>query len=80
MSSDPVGWKPSLKLVIRCGCTSTSEPRRGERTTKKLAFSWHGPYRIVSAVGENTYRVAIPSHPNRVVSINVNRLKRFQGR
>ncbi|OWZ07023.1 hypothetical protein PHMEG_00020639 [Phytophthora megakarya] len=54
--------------------------RRGERATKKLAFSWHGPYRIVSAVGENTYRVAIPTHPNRVVNINVNRLKLFRER
>lgn len=54
--------------------------RRGEKTTKKLAFAWHGPYRVVGIVGENSYRVAIPSHPNRVVTINVNRLKRFQGR
>ncbi|POM70630.1 Hypothetical protein PHPALM_12901 [Phytophthora palmivora] len=54
--------------------------RRGERTSKKLAFSWHGPYRIVGTVGENACRVAIPSHPNRVVTINVNRLKPFQGR
>ncbi|OWY96102.1 LOW QUALITY PROTEIN: hypothetical protein PHMEG_00033720 [Phytophthora megakarya] len=53
--------------------------RCGERATKKLALSWHGPYRIVSAVGENTYRVVIPTHPNRVVNINVNRLKRFRG-
>ncbi|OWZ02300.1 hypothetical protein PHMEG_00026163 [Phytophthora megakarya] len=53
--------------------------RRGERATKKLVFSCHVPYRIVSAVGENTYRVAIPMHPNRVVNINVNRLKRLEG-
>ncbi|KAE9189351.1 hypothetical protein PF002_g25069 [Phytophthora fragariae] len=54
--------------------------RRGERRTKKLAFSWHGPYRVVGQVGENAYRVVIPSHPDRVVTVNVNRLKRFQGR
>ncbi|KAE8995142.1 hypothetical protein PR001_g15390 [Phytophthora rubi] len=54
--------------------------RRGERKTKKLAFSWHGPYRIVGKLGDNTYKVAIPNHPDRVVSINVNRLKRFAGR
>ncbi|KAG3064507.1 hypothetical protein PI124_g23353 [Phytophthora idaei] len=54
--------------------------RVGERKTKKLAFSWHGPYRIVGQVGENAYKVAIPSHPNKVVTINVNRLKRFRGR
>ncbi|KAE9162344.1 hypothetical protein PF005_g30885 [Phytophthora fragariae] len=54
--------------------------RRGERKTKKLAFSWHGSYRITGKLGDNTYIVAIPNHPDRVVSINVNRLKRFAGR
>ncbi|KAE8903833.1 hypothetical protein PF005_g10038 [Phytophthora fragariae] len=54
--------------------------RRGEKNTKKLAFSWHGPYRIVGTVGENAYRVAIPTHPNRVVTINVNRRKHIKGR
>ncbi|OWY97860.1 hypothetical protein PHMEG_00031504 [Phytophthora megakarya] len=54
--------------------------RRGERKTKKLAFSWHGPYRVVGPVGENAYRMAIPSHPDRVVTVNVNRIKRYQGR
>ncbi|OWY91279.1 hypothetical protein PHMEG_00040209, partial [Phytophthora megakarya] len=54
--------------------------RRGERKTKKLAFSWHGPYRVVGPVGENAYRVAIPSHPDRVVTVNVNRMKKYRGR
>ncbi|POM62157.1 LOW QUALITY PROTEIN: hypothetical protein PHPALM_28719 [Phytophthora palmivora] len=54
--------------------------RRGEKKTKTLAFSWRGPYRVVGAVGENAYRIAIPTHPNRVVTTNVNRLKRFRGR
>ncbi|KAG3234887.1 hypothetical protein PI124_g20068 [Phytophthora idaei] len=54
--------------------------RLGERRAQKLAFSWHDPYRIVDQVGENTYRVTIPSHPNKIVTVNVNRLKRFRGR
>ncbi|GMF40664.1 unnamed protein product [Phytophthora fragariaefolia] len=54
--------------------------RRGEKKTKKLAFSWHGPYRVVGTVDENAFRVAIPTHPNRVITVNVNRRKRFQGR
>ncbi|GMF28614.1 unnamed protein product [Phytophthora fragariaefolia] len=54
--------------------------RRGEKKTKKLAFSWHGPYRVVGRLGENTYKIAIPNHPDRVVSVNVNRLKKFAGR
>ncbi|GMF35670.1 unnamed protein product [Phytophthora fragariaefolia] len=40
--------------------------RCGENKTKKLAFSWHGPYRVVGQLGENTYKIAIPSHPDRV--------------
>ncbi|GMF32083.1 unnamed protein product [Phytophthora fragariaefolia] len=54
--------------------------KRGEKRTKKLAFSWHGPYRVVIKVGENAYRIEIPSHPDKVVTINVNRLKKFRGR
>ncbi|GMF37216.1 unnamed protein product [Phytophthora fragariaefolia] len=45
-----------------------------------LAFAWHGAYRVVGKLGDNTYKVAIPNHPNRVVSVNVNRLKKFAGR
>ncbi|OWZ11765.1 hypothetical protein PHMEG_00015169 [Phytophthora megakarya] len=54
--------------------------KRGEKKTKKLAFSWHGPYRVLGQVGENTYRIAIPRHPDKVVTVNVNRLKKFKGR
>ena len=54
--------------------------RRGEKKTKKLAFSWHGPYRVIGKVAENAYKIAIPSHPNREVTVNVNRLKKFLGR
>ncbi|KAE9289888.1 hypothetical protein PF008_g25778 [Phytophthora fragariae] len=54
--------------------------KRGENRTKKLAFSWHGPYRVLDKVGENAYRIDIPSHPNKVVTVNVNRFKKFRGR
>ncbi|GMF49356.1 unnamed protein product [Phytophthora fragariaefolia] len=54
--------------------------RRDTKKPEKLAFSWHGPYRVVVRLGENTYKIAIPNHPDRVVSINVNRLKKFAER
>jgi hypothetical protein len=54
--------------------------KRGETRTKKLAFSWHGPYRVLGKIGDNTYRIEIPSHPDKVVTVNVNRLKKFRGR
>ncbi|GMF42734.1 unnamed protein product [Phytophthora fragariaefolia] len=54
--------------------------KRGESRTKKLAFSWHGPYRVVGKIGENAYRTDIPAHPGKVVTVNVNRLKKFRGR
>ncbi|OWZ05858.1 LOW QUALITY PROTEIN: hypothetical protein PHMEG_00021973 [Phytophthora megakarya] len=54
--------------------------RRGERKTKKLAFSGHGSYQIVGRLGENAYRIAIPTYPDRVATPNVNRMKKFKGR
>jgi hypothetical protein len=48
--------------------------------TKKLAFVWHGPYRISGKVGENAYRIEIPSHPDNIVTVNVNRMKKFKFR
>ncbi|OWZ00283.1 hypothetical protein PHMEG_00028561 [Phytophthora megakarya] len=54
--------------------------KRGEKKTKKLAFSWHEPYRVLGQVGENAYRIAIPRHPDKVATVNVNRLKKFKGR
>ncbi|KAE9048416.1 hypothetical protein PR001_g3816 [Phytophthora rubi] len=54
--------------------------RRGESRTKKLTFSWHGPYRVVGQVGDNAYRVDIPTHPSKTVTINVNRLKKYRGK
>ncbi|KAH9102196.1 hypothetical protein AeMF1_021191 [Aphanomyces euteiches] len=35
--------------------------------------------RIKSKQGDNTYRIYLPSHPDRIVLINVDRLKKFQG-
>ncbi|GMF41059.1 unnamed protein product [Phytophthora fragariaefolia] len=52
----------------------------GEKLTKKLAFSWHGPYRVMGRVGENAYRIDIPSHSDKVVTINVKTMKKFRGR
>ncbi|KAF1782077.1 hypothetical protein GQ600_20277 [Phytophthora cactorum] len=47
----------------------------GERKTKKLAFAWPGPYRIVGTVDEMAYLVAIPSHSNRVVTVKSRRVQ-----
>ncbi|KAG2944156.1 hypothetical protein C6341_g13158 [Phytophthora cactorum] len=58
----------------------TSRARRVEARTKKLAFSWHGSYRVLSKVGKNAYRIEIPSHPGKVVTVNVNRLKKCRGK
>ncbi|CAK4901679.1 unnamed protein product [Aphanomyces euteiches] len=50
-----------------------------DRRIKKLAYSWHGPYRIHKRQGDNTYQIYLPSHPDRIVPINVDRLKKFHG-
>ncbi|GMF55212.1 unnamed protein product [Phytophthora fragariaefolia] len=54
--------------------------RRGELRTKKLAFDWHGPYRVIGQGGENAHKIEIPSHPDREVTVNVNQLKKYKGR
>ncbi|KAF0728981.1 hypothetical protein Ae201684P_003535 [Aphanomyces euteiches] len=45
----------------------------------KLAYHWHGPYRILTKQGSNTYRVYLPAQPDRDFPVNVDRLKLFQG-
>ncbi|ETV78653.1 hypothetical protein H257_08144 [Aphanomyces astaci] len=50
-----------------------------DKPIKKLACYWYGPYRIHSRQGENTFRIYLPSHPDWVVPINVDRLNKFHG-
>ncbi|KAH9160467.1 hypothetical protein LEN26_001835, partial [Aphanomyces euteiches] len=45
----------------------------------KLAYHWHGPYRILTKQGSNTYRVYLPAQPDRDFPVNVDHLKLFQG-
>ncbi|KAG3141557.1 hypothetical protein PC128_g24968 [Phytophthora cactorum] len=54
--------------------------RRGEARPKKHAFSWLGRYHVASEVGENSYRIELPIHPDKVVTVNVNRLKKYRGK
>ena len=55
----------------------SSDPN--DRRTKKLAYHWHGPYRVLRRLGPNTYLIDIPTHPAKEVPINVDRLKKFRG-
>ena len=48
--------------------------------SRKLALHWVGPYRVVECVGQNAYRLNLPSalhvvHP----VVNVSQLKRYHG-
>ncbi|KAG9402143.1 hypothetical protein AC1031_007847 [Aphanomyces cochlioides] len=54
---------------------------RHENDTRisKLAYPWHGPYGVLSRQGSNTYRVYLPSLPDRDFPVNADRLKHFQG-
>ncbi|GMF39090.1 unnamed protein product [Phytophthora fragariaefolia] len=54
--------------------------RRGEVHTKKLTHAWHGPYRVVARVNENAYRIDIPTHPSKIVTVNVNRMEKYRGK
>ena len=57
--------------------SKTSHP--SDTRTKKLAKLWHGPYRVERRLGPNTYKIAIPTHPDKSVTVNVDRLKKFRG-
>ncbi|KAH9138037.1 hypothetical protein AeRB84_017519 [Aphanomyces euteiches] len=50
-----------------------------DKRTPKLATHWHGPYRIDRKMGPNTYKIGIPTHPDKIVTVNVDRLKPFKG-
>ncbi|KAH9087827.1 hypothetical protein LEN26_019791 [Aphanomyces euteiches] len=46
---------------------------------RKLATHWHGPYRVHRRLGPNTYQIEVPAHPDKLVTVNVDRLKPFRG-
>ncbi|KAH9109248.1 hypothetical protein AeMF1_015659, partial [Aphanomyces euteiches] len=51
-----------------------SDPR-----TRKLATHWHGPYRVHRRLGPNTYQIEVPTHPDKLATVSVDRLKPFRG-
>ncbi|KAH9096381.1 hypothetical protein LEN26_017527 [Aphanomyces euteiches] len=70
-------FEPSDSVWVYQHFRKSSDP--DDHRIKKLAYSWHGPYRIYKKQGDNTYRIYLPSHPDRIVPINVDRLKKSQG-
>ena len=45
----------------------------------KLATKWHGPYRVLQKMSDNVYKLNVPTHPKKEITVNVNRLKRYRG-
>ncbi|KAH9077974.1 hypothetical protein Ae201684P_019080 [Aphanomyces euteiches] len=72
-----VEFEPADSVWVYQNFRKTNDP--DDKRIKKLAFDWHGPYRIFKKQGDNTYRIYLPSHPDRIVPINVDRIKKFQG-
>ncbi|OWZ19286.1 LOW QUALITY PROTEIN: hypothetical protein PHMEG_0006486 [Phytophthora megakarya] len=68
----------SLRKATLSGSTNNLE--LDVRKAKKLAFGWHGSYRVAGPIGENAYGMAIPSHPDQIVTVIVNRMKTYPGR
>ena len=50
-----------------------------DQRISKLATKWHGPYRIHSQISSNVYRLSVPHISKKIISVNVNRLKKFNG-
>ncbi|KAH9112100.1 hypothetical protein AeMF1_013513 [Aphanomyces euteiches] len=76
-SQTKIEFEPADSVWVYQHFRKTTDP--DDKRIKKLACSWNGPYRIHSKQGDNTYRIYLPSHPDRIVPINVDRLKKFQG-
>ena len=51
----------------------------GDDRVSKLATKWHGPYRVLEKMSDNVYKLKVPTHPKKEVTVNVNRLKRYKG-
>ena len=45
----------------------------------KLATKWHGPYRICGQISSNVYQLIVPNQIKKRISVNVNRLKKYNG-
>ena len=43
----------------------------------KLAYKWHGPFRIVKKISDNVYQIEV--NDNKLILVNVNRLKKYSG-
>ncbi|KAH9099595.1 hypothetical protein Ae201684P_018608 [Aphanomyces euteiches] len=54
--------------------TDPSDPR-----TRKLATHWLSPCRVHRRLGPNTHQIEVPTHPDKLVTVNVDRLKPFRG-
>ncbi|KAF0702738.1 hypothetical protein AaE_015743 [Aphanomyces astaci] len=72
-----VDYQPSDSVWVYQYFHKTRNPE--DLRVNKFAYHWHGPYRIFAKQGDNTYRIYLPTHPDRVVPINVDRLKLFRG-
>ncbi|ETV63669.1 hypothetical protein H257_19399 [Aphanomyces astaci] len=76
-SQRKVDFQPADSVWVYQYFHKTTHP--DDIRVRKFAYHWHGPYRIHCRQGENTYRIYLPTHPDRVVPINVDRLKAFRG-
>ncbi|KAH9087047.1 hypothetical protein Ae201684P_000461 [Aphanomyces euteiches] len=73
----PVSFDEQSAVWVYKYFSKSSDP--DDHRTPKLATHWHGPYRVERKMGPNTYKIAIPTHPDNVVTVNVDRLEPFRG-
>ena len=60
-------------------CYFRKQANSDDDRVSKLAPKWHGPFRVVDKISDNVYKLNVPSHPKKEISVNVNRLKKFRG-
>ncbi|KAH9085199.1 hypothetical protein LEN26_020572, partial [Aphanomyces euteiches] len=87
-------WRLTRSLVEKQLVAGQNKSARARTDRKPIEFeeqssvwlykyffksNWHGPYRVHRRLGPNTYQIEVPTHPDKLVTVNVDRLKPFRG-
>ncbi|KAH9107635.1 hypothetical protein AeMF1_017069 [Aphanomyces euteiches] len=73
----PIEFEEQSSVWLYKYFSKSSDP--SDNRSRKLATHWHGPYRVHRRLGPNTYQLEVPTHPDRLITVNVDRLKPFRG-
>ncbi|KAH9112967.1 hypothetical protein LEN26_013206 [Aphanomyces euteiches] len=73
----PIEFEEQSSVWLYKYFSKSNDP--SDTRSRKLATHWHGPYRVHRRLGPNTYQTEVPTHPDKLVTVNLDRLKPFRG-